>query len=44
MRLKNFLFYMSRYILPALIIIGLYSIDPQLVEPYVMLVKIIAGF
>lgn len=30
-------------ILPALIIIGLYFIDPQLVEPYVMLVKIIAG-
>ena len=30
-------------ILPALIIIGLYFIDPQLVEPYVTLIKIIAG-
>lgn len=30
-------------ILPALIIIGLYFIDPQLVEPYITLIKIIAG-
>lgn len=39
MSLKNFLSYVCRYLVPALIIIGLYSIDPQLVCPYVILVK-----